>query len=126
MRNMELFTDNLTHSENLEGVCGTNLGQAHFANTGPAGKTCRECSHWGRFGEGSHGKKIPIDPVYSGSHSDDLMHLNSAPCNYRIANKSDLYVPHDSGSCRFFEFNQSAPPATRERLRRRNCEVIDA
>ena len=31
-------------------IAGTAKGQAHWAGTGPSGKTCKECMHYGTDG----------------------------------------------------------------------------
>lgn len=122
---MELFTRHLTHSENIEGVECTHLGQAHFANTGPVGKTCRECSFWGKRKLNDDGRLEASNPEYEGSASDDLMHLRNAPCNYEIMNKATKYVPHDAGACRLFNQSSNSPVASRERLRKQSGEKND-
>lgn len=82
----------------------TYAGQAHFAATGPDGKTCRECEHW-RGGE------------YYAVRCMGGSNLKPAPCRkrQRLMNTSTRKpVPHNAAACRFFEVNEAGAPAIQQ------------
>lgn len=116
------FGEGLTPSANDDAVRGTYLGQAHIAGTGPEGRTCRECIHYwpkGYDDGGNFGERREF--AYCGRGDDGPLHLADARCNRPILNKADRVYPHCAKACRLFELNESAPPATRERLRKRRA-----
>ena len=71
-------------------------GMAHWGETGPAGRTCRECSHWGR--------------------SRQFRREEGTLCPRRCQQFSRLMqgadgpgVPHAQPSCRHFTLRDPAP-----------------
>jgi hypothetical protein len=73
----------------------TYAGMAHFAGSGPAGKTCGECNHW--FGQPLAGQAICV-------MFKRLMRGRAGP-----------KVPRQASACRYFEATAtSAPPALDE------------
>ena len=79
-------------------------GMAHFALTGPAGRTCRECEHWGAGG-GRDG----------GYYADGQRLLKPRMCNkYRklmlLGRKNSPLIRYDTPSCRHFDEAVAIPP----------------
>ena len=107
--NKPLFTEHLTMVETLAPVIGTAMGQAHFAGTGPKGRTCRECAHWQI--RNAKGEKVAYQ--YKGNGTPKVLEILSAHCTYPIANKANNRVPHGAASYRLFKPADSPPPATR-------------
>ena len=85
-------------------VAKTIAGQAHFAGTGPAGMTCRQCVHWG-------GKSSP--------RRDDAGELMPRRCRQFSRMMQSLEcrtgIPHGTAACRHFIERATAPQAIRER-----------
>lgn len=78
----------------------THKGMAHFAATGPRGKTCRECSF------------VQVSGYYviSGSHRGSL---KPGPCHKRASLMQGVKgeaVPHEARACKYFELNERALP----------------
>lgn len=69
----------------------THAGQAHFAGTGPDGKSCRQCVHWAFAGH------YAIRSHHGGA-------LKPAPCGQfkRMMNAAGAPVPAKAKACRFF------------------------
>lgn len=68
----------------------THSGQAHWAYTGPEGKTCRECRSWS------------CSPIY---RRDEFGALKPRQCRkYRglMGGVSGKGIPHDAISCKYF------------------------
>ncbi len=72
-------------------------GMAHFALTGPAGRTCRECVNWGR-GK----KKFARD-------CGDLKPCRCAKFRSLMHGVEGDGVPHDTPSCKFFAARDNPP-----------------
>ncbi|MCK1671064.1 hypothetical protein [Bradyrhizobium sp. 150] len=75
----------------------SHKGMAHFAGTGPNGRTCRECIHWDHF---------------NGSYRKTDGRISKAPCKMfteLTRGTKGMPVPDDAMACRYFEFNSSAP-----------------
>jgi hypothetical protein len=82
----------------------THMGQAHFAGTGPSGKTCRECVYYD--GKGRALLYYRVDGT-----------LKAGYCHYNIPGKASGRFPHYAAACKMFE--QSLYPwaiANREAL----------
>ena len=80
----------------------THAGQAHWAGSGPEGRTCRECNFYKTAGHYANSGKRPRQ-------------LKDARCNkFRqlMGKKSGAPIPHHAKACRFFDENPS-PPAAR-------------
>lgn len=78
-------------------VAKTPPGMAFWAGTGPTGKTCRECSHYGFNG-------------YTSSKSANGGTLKNGPCERYVSQMGRAYrVPFDTASCKFFEQNPTPP-----------------
>jgi hypothetical protein len=103
---MTLFKSNLSRnltSLNLEQdrVCRNSFaGMAHFAETGPAGRTCRECRFW---------QHTPYD-----YHSRvGKYHGLIKPCacgKYKsLTGRAGARVPDDAAACKYFQFNHDFP-----------------
>lgn len=97
------LTAHRTKAEFDQQVRVTYLGQAHFAGTGPAGTTCRQCRFWHL----SDADGEPQPPYYSGETGE----LHKARCNRPMMNKAHRRVPHDAPSCRLFEASDNPKPA---------------
>ncbi len=84
-----------------EMVKNTPSGMAYWAGTGPPGRTCRECRHFGQ-------KKGDI-----GYNTHGL--LKNAKCAQylSLSLRDGRAIPHDSKACKFFEESVSPPPSFR-------------
>jgi hypothetical protein len=75
-------------------------GMAHFAGTGPAGSTCRECRFWQHVQYGYHSRV-------------GKYHGLIKPCacaKYRsITGRAGALVPDDAMACKYFEFSHDFP-----------------
>lgn len=76
-------------------------GMAHFAGTGPHGKTCRECIFWNHVLYDYRAK--------NGKFRGLILPANCKKYKQITQSVGDK-VPDDAGSCKYFEKN-SAPPA---------------
>ncbi len=96
--------DHLTQpdAELGERIRATPDGMAFWAGSGPAGKTCRECSHWS-----------------GGSRSAETGDLNDARCDQYarmtraallIENAPRYDIPHATAACKYFDAAPDAPP----------------
>ncbi|WP_421930069.1 hypothetical protein [Nitratireductor rhodophyticola] len=113
------LSEHMTAAKFDEQVRGTFVGQAHFAGTGPKGKTCRECLHWHKV------KRVRIQGTdrfideaappgyFSDKHPEKPGELKKARCNRPIMNKAKRQIPHFAMACRLFEPNDNPPPETR-------------
>lgn len=86
----------------------TYPGMAHFAGSGPAGVTCRQCRDWTGCGQesGYYAKK--------GKHGGVL---KPRPCGtYRALMGGEIgpAVPHDARACKYF-IETPTPPSLTER-----------
>ncbi len=98
--------EHLTETNTSDLVKGTHVGMAYFAGTGPKGKTCRECAHWGATVR----KHLYRNPVYS---APDLQHHE---CNKftKMIGRAGGKVPHEAAACKYFKQSEN-PPAIRKR-----------
>lgn len=88
-----------------EKIKRTHLGQAHYAGTGPAGKTCRECVHF-------------LSPgYYSKSDRDRANTLKDGACRAPMSGKARRRFPHSAMSCLLFEQDPDPKPITKEDTR---------
>lgn len=96
----EALQDHLTPAPVDDLARASYAGMAHFAGTGPAGKTCRECAFW------AHG---PYD--YRAKVGKYRGLIEPATCNKyrRITTRTGSKVPDDAMACRYFEQNQAVP-----------------
>ncbi len=97
----ESIQDHLTASPVDALARASYPGMAHFAGTGPHGKTCRECGFW------AHG---PHD--YRSKNGKYRGLIEPATCNrYRaITMQVGDKVPDDAAACKYFEQNPAVPP----------------
>jgi hypothetical protein len=90
------LTPSLTsiHSETLEHqLHTTHVGMAHFANTGPFGRTCGECVFW------SYCQQIR-------NNAGDLVrtvHRRGCKKFFELTGKHGDIVPANAAACRYFE-----------------------
>jgi hypothetical protein len=85
----------------------THSGMAHWAGTGPQGKTCRECKHWQLVqGMGSY---YGENGIHGGSLKPRLCFKYMA-----LTDTTGDFVPHHAAACRHFE-ESAKPPPIRER-----------
>ncbi|MGY3278165.1 hypothetical protein [Bradyrhizobium sp. S3.7.6] len=75
----------------------THKGMAHFAGTGPHGRTCRECIDWDAFNASYR--------AYDGQLTDAVCKMFSKLSRGRKGAK----VPHHAEACQHFKINPSAP-----------------
>jgi len=104
-----LFAPNDLHltviDRELENQRGrTVAGMAHFAGTGPANATCRECVHWTGCGEstGYAAKKIGGGQIKPRACAQFKSMMRG-----QIGGK----IPYDVAACKYFDRNPSPPPA---------------
>lgn len=101
---MTLFTesiqDHLTSSPVDRLARQTYPGMAHFAGTGPAPKTCRECIHFDHAQYDYHAK----NGKYHGL-------IKPAACKkYRqMTGAAGTRIPDDAAACRHFEQHEYPP-----------------
>lgn len=101
------------HLKHDQNHLDTYIGMMDFAGTGPKDTTCRQCSHWFSRNAGlSHPKPHRYSP-YSGDVKELLPHR----CDKYQETRTVLTgcIPHDTPSCRHFEWNDSPPEITKER-----------
>ena len=90
------FDTNLTRGSVDHLAAKTHIGMAHFAGTGPAGVSCRECIHWAskRDYYARGGKHGPT--------------LKPSPC-IRFGRGREPVPHHAAAACKYFEPNPAAP-----------------
>lgn len=78
----------------------SHSGMAHFAGTGPHGKSCRECLFW------AHG---PHDYRAKGGKHRGL--IEPAACNkyQQITSQKGGRIPDDAAACKYFDQNTIVP-----------------
>jgi hypothetical protein len=78
----------------------THAGMAHFAATGPQGKTCRECKLWQL-----------LKGIFAAYYSSKGKTLKPHPCQkfQQLTGKRGPCVPHNSCACKYFEQRESPP-----------------
>jgi hypothetical protein len=74
----------------------SHKGMAHFAGTGPNGRTCRECSHWDQ-----HGARNKYDTKLKDERCKKFSALAQG--------KKGQAVPADAFACKYFDLNPNAP-----------------
>lgn len=111
-----LFSDKLTRAHDPKTAAlieASRPGMAHFAGTGPEGRTCRECIHWSR-----KWKDIDHDEsIKSGDFKRDFGVLKPRRCRkfWRMTNhQRGKGLPHGTASCRHFDENPDPPPVSKE------------
>lgn len=79
----------------------THPGMAHFAGSGPALKTCRECEFWGG-----------PQPDYRSKNGKWRGLIKPARCRkYRaLTGAIGDEIPDDAAACRHFEESEKIPP----------------
>jgi hypothetical protein len=110
-----LFSANLTRAHNPRTsamIEASRPGMAHFAGTGPEGRSCRECIHWSR-----KWKDIEHDEsIKSGEFKYAHGVLMPRRCRkfWRMMNRQrGKSLPHRMASCRHFSENPDAPPVVK-------------
>lgn len=76
----------------------THHGQAHFATTGPADATCRECRWWAHAKQKWH-------PVVHGGKLKDSRCIKFR----RLTGRRGKPVPHDAAACSHFQPGEHVP-----------------
>lgn len=98
------FNNHMTrgHGELEDSLRATHAGMAHFAGSGPAGKTCRECVFWTERNYYAKGGK------YAGA-------IKPSSCEryHQLTGRQGEKVPHEAAACRHFEHHPS-PPKVRD------------
>ncbi|MDH7790710.1 hypothetical protein [Ochrobactrum sp. AN78] len=110
-----IMNEHLTKAGFDGAVSKTYLGQAHFAGTGPTGKTCRECIFWHqwKWKKPANGKyeRVSCSPDrYGKAHRIHAGEPKKARCNRPIANKANRLIPHFAEACRLFEPGNNIMP----------------
>jgi len=85
-----------------ERQANTPPGMAFWAGTGPAGRTCRECSFY-QF-NGYKSKK--------GGITGGVLKLGICNKYLSMMLRAGSKVPHETPSCKYFELNKLVPPIT--------------
>lgn len=75
-------------------------GQAHFAGTGPHGKTCRECVFWNHVTYDYRSK--------SGKWRGLILPANCKKYQ-QITQKVGDKIPDDAAACKYFDQNSTVP-----------------
>jgi hypothetical protein len=89
---------------NEDQIRRTFAGMAHFAGTGPAGKTCRECVFWNWSREGYYGQK-----KFGGTLKPQRCLRYSQLSNGRQGET----IPSNAQACKYFEPAPTERPLTR-------------
>ena len=84
----------------------TKPGQAHWAGTGPAGKTCGQCSHLGYWEQVRNGTG---DTVYSRRRTGCCAKF------FQLTGKHGAVIPPGAGACRHFQPRDEATKQGRMR-----------
>lgn len=87
----------------------TYPGMAHFAGTGPKGKTCRECVFWTNCGL--------LVKYYSksGMYGGTIKPLACAKYKELMRGEIGPAVPHDASACKYFAETATPYPITERR-----------
>lgn len=83
-------------------------GMAHFAGTGPQGKTCRQCEHWTGCGNGS-------DYYSPNSKYHGMIKPRCCEQFLKLTSQIGPAVPHNMAACRHFLENKSPPEIVQRR-----------
>jgi hypothetical protein len=89
-----------------EMLSASHAGMAHFATTGPEGKTCRECTHWQKT---RTDKILNLPPRYA--RSGGALAPRSCKGFRALTKKRGGKVPHDTLACRYFVAGDHEPEA---------------
>jgi hypothetical protein len=82
------------HSEQLEHqLRTTHRGMAHFANTGPFGRTCSECAYWGYYKEIRDRDGVLLKAT----------HRHGCKKFLELTGQHGNIVPASAAACRYFE-----------------------
>jgi len=97
----DALSDHLTESTHDRAARATFPGMAHFAGSGPRGRTCRECIFWAHQKNDYRSK----NGKYGGL-------IKPAPCRKYQTFMRDQggAIPDDAAACKYFDEN-SAPPS---------------
>lgn len=77
------------------GVWRTPPGMAHWAGTGPANKTCRQCEHWC-----FEGYKL----------TNGALKLGACGKYRELTLRAGRRISHDLPACKYFDERQDPPP----------------
>jgi hypothetical protein len=96
----DAISDHLTEAPHDRAARATHPGMAHFAGTGPHGKTCRECSFWAHTQYDYRSK----NGKYAGE-------IKPASCKkFRaLMHEEGPQIPHMAAACKYFEQNEAVP-----------------
>ncbi len=78
-------------------------GMAHWAGSGPKGKTCRQCLFWDNCG---------ADPGYyakTGKHHGSIKPRSCRKYQQMMNNIEGPAVPHTAAACKYFSPNDVSP-----------------
>ena len=91
------YDNKLTRDENIASrIAITHKGMAHFAGTGPKGRTCRECINW-------------LGGDYYRSGGRLLKPASCAEFKRRMNGKEGPKVPHNASACNCFAPSENPP-----------------
>lgn len=107
---MSLFTreiqEHLTPAPADALARASHPGMAYFANTGPAGATCRECIFWGAvFNPSRQYDYTSKTGIKGGEIKPHACERYRQLMNGQIGPR----VPQDARACKYFEANDKAP-----------------
>lgn len=96
----EALSDHLTEAPADRAARATFPGMAHFAGTGPSGRTCRECVFWNHQPHAYRSK--------NGKHSGLI---KPAACRkfQQLMHVDGNQIPDDARSCKYFDENPTPP-----------------
>lgn len=94
----------LTKIENTPSTHDVVPGMAHFANTGPAGKTCLDCKFWAPAADGgvSYYSK-------SGGHGGAIKDHRCQRYREMMQGAWGAKIPARTASCKYFDQSPSPP-----------------
>jgi hypothetical protein len=89
------------HSDILEyQIRSSRPGMAHFANTGPLGRTCAECQHFGYYQQRRDAAGNPTGATFR---------RNGCEKFHELTGKHGPAVPPSAAACKYFQPKDDEP-----------------
>lgn len=116
MANKPILTPNYSngHGELGELLAASVAGMAHFAGTGPIGRTCRECESWGfpRLGKpDADGLCDILPPTFKRDPATGELCARRCYRFRQLTGQAGGAIGHGAQACRHFVERAPYPPA---------------